>query len=70
MTWEDVMSEWVGDMNHTTHTQSGSHLEQMERESVTGLHCPSPTLYVSQQRPHIDPDHLSIVQKEPTSLLP
>ena len=24
--WEDVMSEWVDDMNHTTYTQSGSHL--------------------------------------------
>lgn len=65
------MSEWMGDMNHTTYTQNGSHLAQMERESVTGLHCPSPTLYLGgQQRPHIDTGHLSLVQKDPTSLHP
>lgn len=70
-TWEDVMSEWVDDMNHNTYTQSRSHLAQMERESVTGLHCPSPTLYLGgQQRPYIDSDYLIFVQKEPTSLHP
>lgn len=63
MTWGRMLCQnGVGDMNHTTHTQSGSHQGRW-KESVTGLHYHLDQL--STQEFNKDPDRLSLVHRSP-----